>query len=169
MSASESGAVESSRKVDFDSQEQAEIRELKTRDREVRAHEAAHMAAGGGATGGAQYTYQRGPDGVMYAVAGEVSISASSASNSPQAALQRAETIRRAALAPANPSSQDRQVAANASAMAAQARSDIAQERRDDQERRVTDNPEIELNRKTEAYLTSAFDHPAKSDLDVFA
>ncbi len=44
------------------------ISELKQRDAEVKAHEAAHMAASGGfATGGASFEYQQGPDGVQYA------------------------------------------------------------------------------------------------------
>ena len=53
--------------------EQQQVYELQARDVEVRAHEAAHQAAGGGMTGGASYTYQRGPDNKMYAIGGEVS------------------------------------------------------------------------------------------------
>jgi hypothetical protein len=78
---------------------------------------------------GGSYTYQTGPDGKSYAVAGEVSISASY-SGSPQERLHQAETVRRAALAPADPSPQDRQVAAQAAAVAFQARTDIRAEQR---------------------------------------
>jgi hypothetical protein len=106
-------------------QELAVIRELASRDREVRAHEQAHAAVGGQYAGAASFTYQRGPDGVSYAVGGEVSISAP-AGGGPQAALQAAEQIKRAALAPANPSAQDRQVAAQAGQAATQARAEIA-------------------------------------------
>ncbi len=103
----------------------SEIRQLKSRDREVRAHEAAHIAAGGSAVrSGAKLSYVRGPDGVLYATGGEVSIDTSPAST-PEATLTKAEKIRRAALAPAHPSPQDRAVAAAAARMAMQARQQI--------------------------------------------
>ncbi len=101
------------------------IRELKARDREVRAHEAAHVAAGGSVVrGGARMQYVRGPDGVLYATGGEVSIDTSEAST-PEATLAKAEIIRRAALAPARPSAQDRAIAADAARMAMEARQEI--------------------------------------------
>lgn len=100
--------------------------ELSKRDREVRAHEQAHMAAGGMYAGGATYQYERGPNGVSYAVGGEVSISTGEGAT-PAESLRKAQVIRSAALAPANPSSQDRRVAAMATQMETQARSDIAQ------------------------------------------
>ena len=109
--------------------EQRQVEELKLRDREVRAHEAAHAAAAGQhARGGPSYTYQRGPDGVQYAVGGEVPIDVSPVPNDPQATIQKALTIRRAALAPADPSGADRQIAARASAMAAQARQELVRQ-----------------------------------------
>jgi hypothetical protein len=110
-------------------EEQAEVRELQKRDREVRAHEAAHRAAAGGLASGGNYSYTRGPDGRSYAVAGEVSIRMPATDN-PRERVIQAETVRRAALAPADPSPQDRQVAAQASAMAAQARGEIQAEQR---------------------------------------
>lgn len=101
--------------------ELAEIRSLQKRDREVRQHEMAHLAASGGlALSGASYSFRRGPDGVAYAVGGEVSID-TSPGRTPQETLQRAETIVRAALAPAEPSPQDRAVAAKARQMGMQA------------------------------------------------
>lgn len=102
-----------------------QVRQLKARDREVRSHEAAHIAAGGSVVrGGARLQYKRGPDGVLYATGGDVSIDTSNAST-PEATLAKAETIRRAALAPAKPSAQDRAVAADAAQMAMQARQEI--------------------------------------------
>ena len=54
-------------------EEKAEVDELKDRDREVRQHEQAHMAAAGPyAKGGPSYEYTRGPDGKRHAVGGEV-------------------------------------------------------------------------------------------------
>jgi hypothetical protein len=109
--------------------ERREVAELRTRDREVRAHEQAHLAAAGRyAQGGANYETTTGPDGRRYAASGEVSIDASPVPGDPQATLEKAAVVRRAALAPADPSAQDLQVAARASRMAAEARAELARE-----------------------------------------
>ncbi len=74
------------------------ISELAARDREVRDHEAAHTNTGGRFTGASSFTYERGPNGRNYAVAGEVSIQvSSSAIESPQDAVERVQAVRRAA------------------------------------------------------------------------
>ena len=109
-------------------EEQRIVTELQAADTNVRAHEAAHMAAGGGLTSPASYTYERGPDNKMYAVAGEVGISTGEG-NTPQESLNKAQTIRRAALAPADPSPQDLKVAAQAASMEMSARAQIMQEK----------------------------------------
>ncbi len=102
-----------------------QLEQLKARDREVRAHEAAHKAAAGSvARGSASFDYQTGPDGNRYAVGGEVSID-SSRTGDPQKDLEKAQTIRRAALAPATPSAQDRRVAAQAAAIEARAQQEL--------------------------------------------
>ena len=103
------------------------IRELQQRDREVRAHEAAHAAVGGHLTGAPSYSYERGPDGVNYAVSGEVSVASPSVSGDPATTLQQAEQLQRAALAPVDPSPQDRKVAAEAARTAAEARLQLMQ------------------------------------------
>ncbi len=108
------------------------VRELADRDREVRNHEQAHQSVGGEYAGAATFTYQRGPDGQNYAVGGEVSIDASRVSNDPAATVTKAETIRRAALAPAEPSAQDRRVAAQASQMALEAQAELQQLKREE-------------------------------------
>ena len=103
--------------------QQVEVQKLKNRDREVRAHELAHLSAGGQyITSGAQYTFQKGPDGRLYAVGGEVGIDTSPVVGDPRATLMKAQVIMQAALAPAEPSAQDRQVAARAAVMLQQAR-----------------------------------------------
>lgn len=113
---------------ELSSEEQRVVNELQAADTNVRAHEAAHMAAGGGLTSPASYTYERGPDNKMYAVAGEVGISTGEG-NTPQESLNKAQTIRRAALAPADPSPQDLKVAAQAASMEMSARAQIMQEK----------------------------------------
>jgi hypothetical protein len=103
------------------------VAELARRDREVRQHEQAHIAAAGGyARGGPTYTYTRGPDGKQYATGGEVQID-TSAARTPEQTIVKARVIRRAALAPAEPSAQDRAVAAAAAKLETDARQQIAQ------------------------------------------
>jgi hypothetical protein len=111
-------------------EEQAEVQNLRERDREVRTHEQAHVAAGGShVRGGIKYEYQAGPDGRRYAVGGEVSIDTSPVSGDPQKTIQKAQQIRRAALAPAEPSGADRQAAAAAAQMEAAARTELIETR----------------------------------------
>lgn len=104
---------------------QAELQllaQLKQVDTEVRNHEMAHVAAGGGLiTSGASFSYKRGPDGKNYAVAGEVGIDTAPVPGDPQATLQKMQQVKSAALAPANPSSQDIKVASQATALASKA------------------------------------------------
>ena len=109
--------------------EEREIRELQARDREVRAHEQAHLnALGPYARGGASYTYTTGPDGKQYATGGEVPVDVSP-EGTPEETIQKAQTVRRAALAPAEPSGADRAVAAQASQLEQQARAELQRER----------------------------------------
>lgn len=110
--------------------ELAQLKQLSARDREVRAHEQAHKAVAGSYGGAIHYEYERGPDGNRYAVGGEVSIDTAPES-SPEATLAKARVIQRAASAPAEPSDQDRAVAAEASQMEQQALQQLAQERLD--------------------------------------
>ncbi|WP_321371990.1 putative metalloprotease CJM1_0395 family protein [uncultured Desulfuromusa sp.] len=116
------------------SREAEEVRTLQMRDREVRAHEAAHAAAGGAYAGSPTYSFERGPDGRIYATGGSVSIDLSPIPGDPMATLQKAQQVRSAALAPAEPSGQDMKVAQKALSMAAEARSEIARQRSDDME-----------------------------------
>jgi hypothetical protein len=110
-------------------EEQNQAEKLKKIEQEVKAHERAHMAAGSGLVmGGASYVYQRGPDGKMYAVGGEVKID-TSRENDPEATIRKMQNVRRAALAPAQPSATDRSVAAQASQIEAQARIERSKEK----------------------------------------
>lgn len=113
--------------------DQQTIKDLAARDREVRAHEQAHMAVGGQYAGSASYTYERGPNGVNYAIGGEVPISTGKEAT-PEQTLRKAQIIRRAALAPAEPSPTDRQVAAQATRMESEAKQEIASARLRDTE-----------------------------------
>ncbi|GAC1034965.1 hypothetical protein thsps21_57940 [Pseudomonas sp. No.21] len=113
-------------------QDLQEIAELAARDREVRAHEQAHASVGAAYAGSPSYTFKRGPDGQSYAVGGEVGIDVSAVAGDPEATLRKMEVVQRAALAPADPSAQDRRVAAEAAAKAAQALVELGQLRREE-------------------------------------
>ena len=113
---------------DLSPQEEEMVTELEARDAEVRAHEAAHQAAGGGMTGAATYTYQQGPDGKMYAIGGEVSISMS-AGSSPEETIANARQIAAAAMAAGEPSPQDFSVAASARVMEMKAQQQLSREK----------------------------------------
>ncbi|MEQ8791076.1 MAG: putative metalloprotease CJM1_0395 family protein [Pirellulaceae bacterium] len=132
--ASADAAEQSSKTGELTPEEQQQVEELKQRDREVRAHEQAHLSAAGQyASGGPTFTYQQGPDGRRYAIGGEVQIDTSPIEGDPEATIRKAQVIRSAANAPAEPSSQDRNVAAQASQLEAQARAELAQQQRDEQ------------------------------------
>lgn len=125
-STAQSGKSTAQNDKPLDETQQKEVAKLKDRDREVRQHEAAHLAAAGGhATGGPSFTYEKGPDGKQYAVGGEVNVDTSE-EKTPEATLRKMQQIQRAALAPAEPSGQDHSVAAAASQKAAEARREIA-------------------------------------------
>ncbi len=110
-------------------QEQRKLDQMRTRDQEVRTHEQAHGAGAGGlARGGPNYTLTLGPDGKRYATGGHMNIDTSEA-GTPEQTIQKAAQIRRSALAPADPSSKDRQVAAKASQMEAKARRELGEAR----------------------------------------
>lgn len=113
-------------------EQQRQVQQLKETDRKVRAHEQAHVSVGADLVrGGATFSYQTGPDDQRYAVSGEVSIDASPG-RTPAETIPKAQHIRAAALAPADPSTQDRSVAAKASLMEANARIELAAQQQED-------------------------------------
>jgi hypothetical protein len=116
-------------KQQVDKQELAEqkiISELSERDQEVRAHESAHAAVGGSATGSPSYSFETGPDGKKYAVDGEVSVDLSTVEGDPQATISKMQKVYAAALAPVQPSAQDLRVANSATKKILQAQSELA-------------------------------------------
>ena len=145
------------------------ISQLQARDREVRAHEAAHASAGGSlVVSGPSFTYQKGPDGQSYAIGGEIQLDVSAVDNDPEATLQKSEQIRRAALAPADPSSQDLRVASNASQLAGKARVDIALLRREEAQLEDKEKTlEAEQNVEVEAAEVTPNDELASIENDL--
>ena len=115
-------------------EEQEIVTKLSARDKEVRAHEQAHKAVGGQYTGAISYDFQSGPDGKRYAVGGEVPIDVSEIPDNPQATISKMQTVKAAALAPAEPSTADRAVAATATRILAEAQADLAEDQREELE-----------------------------------
>ena len=125
------GSDETDVSADVESSEGTDemIAKLEARNREVIAHEAAHMASAGAyIKGGASYTYQIGPDGKPYAIGGEVSVDMSPVPGNPRATITKMMAIRAAALSPDEPSGQDASVAAEAAQIEAQARAQLNQQ-----------------------------------------
>lgn len=126
--AARQSAAASNDPTELSDQEQAVVAALKRRDAEVRRHERAHQTAGGGLVGPATFQFQRGPDGKLYAIGGEVSIDSSPAPT-PEATIAKMAAVIRAALAPVSPSTADRQVAAQARANQIEAQQQLAEQR----------------------------------------
>lgn len=104
-----------------------EIEDLKQRDREVQIHENQHKTTGGAYAKSPSYSYTTGPDGKQYITDGSVSISLSE-EKTPTATIKKMEQVYRAALAPAEPSGADRNVASEAVRIANRARQQVLKE-----------------------------------------
>jgi hypothetical protein len=122
-------------------EEKKQAQDMERIDTHVRAHEAAHQGAAGGLARGKSFTYQQGPDGKQYAVAGEVQIDMSAVAGDPRATIAKMQRVRTAALSPSDPSPQDRQVAVQAARTEAQARAELLEQQqteRTDQKDTIT-------------------------------
>jgi hypothetical protein len=115
--------------IAVNSEEQKKIEELKRIDAKVRAHELAHQAAAGELFRGKSFKYIIGPDGKQYAIGGEVSIDITPDPENPEKTIQKMQKARRAALAPADPSTTDLKVAAETLKIEAEARRKLNEEK----------------------------------------
>ena len=154
--------------------EQRLVEKLSARDREVKQHEMAHKAAAGSLAGAMSLDYQRGPDGRLYAVGGEVSIRTSAGSSDPQDRLDTAEQVLRAATAPAEPSQQDLRVAAQARAEIEDARAELAAQRIEEQQgsdetRDAAESDETENEEDNGLALQNTDDEADKDQIDYYA
>lgn len=122
-------------------EQEKQVQQLKARDQEVRTHENAHKSAGGGYVGSISYTTQTGPDGREYAIGGEAQIDASPIPGKPEATIRKMDIVVRAALAPAEPSSQDYAVARAAQQARLQAQRELSEQERTDNAAQKEENP----------------------------
>jgi len=138
-----------------------EISKLKARDTQLQQHVQAHHAASSGVdVSSASFTYQRGPNGVNYAVSGDVKID-TSAPAAPEDRLAQAAMISDVALAPADPTPTDRAVAAKAQQMAQQARIEIMQQSSSASAQQADFPPKSNVSRDS--------DSPVAKRIDTFA
>ena len=153
--------------MELSEEEHRILAELRARDAEVRAHEQAHLAAAGPyANGAPTYEYQTGPDGKQYAVGGEVSIDTSPVPGDPQATARKAQAIKRAALAPRDPSAQDRKVAGQAAQLEAQARQEVQAEKAEEKKEAAESQNNSSPAEAGDA-STSNSDSPSESGQDA--
>ncbi len=131
--------------------EERQVRALQQQDAAIRRHEQAHAAAGGAYAGAPQYQYTTGPDGRRYAIGGEVSIQSGAVRGNPQATIAKLQAVKRAALAPANPSPQDRRVAAQADLGIAQARIELREERAEEVRERQEEPGDVKDDASSDA------------------
>lgn len=167
--------------VELTLQQVQQLRELQSIDRNVKAHEAAHQAAGGGLAGAASFSYTRGPDNQMYAVAGEVPIRMQEG-RTPEETIANARQVAAAAMAPADPSPQDYKVAANAAKMEFDARAEAtklkaqeAKEKKEEEEEKQEssdknnqdskDNPEkVEANKEFKNFIGTIYQQNSQNN-----
>lgn len=147
-----------------DDDQRKRVEELKRIDERVRTHEAAHAAAAGGLAQGTSFTTTTGPDGKQYATGGEVRIDISPISGNPRATIAKMQVVRRAALAPVDPSGQDRAVAAAAAAAESQARAELTEAKSSQQTGKKT-SPAGERHQ----IITSAYQKPQTTAQSSFS
>jgi hypothetical protein len=100
------------------------LKTLQEVDEEVKTHESAHQSASGGLASSPSFSYQLGPDGQMYAYAGEVSISIQGG-DTPEETIANMEQLKASALSPLHSSQQDLKVAQTANLMEARAKAQL--------------------------------------------
>ena len=162
VSLSEDGAAFTKTPDQLSEGERRQVEALKARDREVRAHEEAHQRVGGQYAGAPKYEYEKGPDGQRDAVGGEVAIDASPVRDDPEATIEKMQIVKRAALAPAEPSAQDRKVAAQADAEMRKAQAELNAQARDALSGATSgDDPPL-LQRALDAYAVQPALEPSR-------
>ena len=141
------------------------VSQLKRRDEEVRSHEAAHASVGGLHTGSPSYSYERGPDGKRYAVAGEVSVDLSPVAGDARATIAKMQKVHAAALAPVDPSLQDTRVASAAAQTILEAQSDLLTELSSER----SENEAKETTQQSKkASLSAGVDSDRKNSAETF-
>lgn len=105
------------------------LKALEDRDQEVRQHEQEHLnEAGEHARGGPQFETYSASNGKTFVTGGKVNVDVSEIGGDPRKTADKMAKIRKAALAPKTPSSQDRTVEADAASKESVARAQMQQD-----------------------------------------
>ncbi len=88
-------------------QQKAQIAQYKLLAQTAQADVQAQQRVAGPYAGTVSYQYERGPDGTLYAVAGDVTFNVEPVANNPAATVAAMQTITRAALSVVPPTAQD--------------------------------------------------------------
>ena len=124
----------------------AQIRQLSLQDSKVRLNEEAHVRVGGQyASSHRPMIIETGPDNRQYAVSGEVSFNDTPIAGNPEATIRKLSIVKKAALAPAEPSTQDRAVANKASNGITQAQARLRAQQLQDRAEAASENAEAKL------------------------
>lgn len=103
-----------------------ELKRIQGKAEKVVSHEDAHAMVGGTLMlGGPTYQYELGPDGEVYESSGQSRIDMSPLVGNPQGTVFKMQHVKRAAMAPLNPSGADRVVASQADQIENQARKQL--------------------------------------------
>jgi hypothetical protein len=103
-----------------------ELKRIQGKADKVVSHEGAHAMVGGTLMlGGPAFQYELGPDGEVYEASGQSRIDMSPLAGNPQATIFKMQHVKRAAMAPLNPSGADRVVASQADQIENQARNQL--------------------------------------------
>ena len=111
---------------------QFEVSELKEHESSIVSHVQAHISSGGTIVSLPSYVYTTSKSGIRFISSGDVTFKMFKITEHQSTQLDRAKTIEKAALAPINPTPQDRSVSILAQALASLALKSL-NEQRDDQ------------------------------------
>lgn len=118
---------------------------------------------GGPYTGAPTYSYKRGPEGQLYAVGGKVSIDASPIPDDPEATINKMQTVRSAALAPAEPSPEDLRVAQEATRQLLQAQAELRSENGGEEEDSAgSDDARVGVFRDVDGFTDASSSEPPR-------
>lgn len=123
----------------------ARIRQLSLQDSQVRLNEEAHVRVGGQYAGSPSYDFETGPDNRQYAISGEVSFNDTPIAGNPEATIRKLSIVKKAALAPAEPSTQDRAIASKASNGITQAQAQLRAQQLQEQAKAASDEADAKL------------------------
>ena len=144
----------------------ARIRQLTLTDTQTRLNEEAHVRVGGQYASSPAYDFETGPDNRQYAVSGEVTFNSTPIAGNPEATIRKLAVVKRAALAPAEPSPKDRAVATKATQGITQAQAQLRTDQLREEAKRASEQAQEELERNIaqKKAETEALTNPEKTE-----